>query len=332
MPTTIQDIANSLNLSTAVVFAILNYQNGRLVSPATREQVWQTAVKLGYRPSLNERNIATEQTGQLGLWMSSIYTAFHAQIINQVEANVRKAGYQLVIRSVQHGVDGEILPEWNLDGCLAFECAPQVQAIAGSDRLHNVPMVCMGGANSHVEGLDCVEIDLAAGANRALRHLSTIGCKSLAYLGPDIHDPRLTAYHAYMEQSGQQPQVIFTATQNKYEARRAARMLAASPTRPDGIFCFNDDMAIACCAGLRDANINIPLDIAVVGCDGIEEAGLCDPPITTLAMPVDEMCRQALLFLHDRLTDSNTAPRHRQLSPSLILRDSSNRSSRSSIE
>jgi LacI family transcriptional regulator len=331
LPTTIQDIANCLNLSHAVVFAILNYQNDRLVSPATREQVWQMAVNLGYRPSLNERNIATEPTGQLGLWMSSIYTAFHAQIINQVEANVRRAGYQLVIRSVQHGVDGEILPEWNLDGCLAFECAPQVQALAGTGRLHNVPMVCMGGANSYVEGLDCVEIDLAAGANRALRHLSTIGCKSLAYLGPDIRDKRLTAYHAFVEQLGQQPQVIFTATQTKYEARRAAQMLAASPTRPDGIFCFNDDMAIACCAGLRDANVNIPLDIAVVGCDGIEEAGLCDPPITTLAMPVDEMCRQALLFLHDRLTDFTTAPRHRQLSPSLVLRDSSNRATGSGI-
>ncbi len=325
MPTTIQEIADILHLPYSTVANVLNARDDRTISAATRETVLQAAARMGYKPVPEATENRNKPTGQLGLWMSSIYTAFHAQIINQVETNVRAAGYQLIIRSLQHGLDGEVLPERNLDGCLAFECAEQVSDLVDRVHLRGVPTVCMGGVNCRVSTMDSVEIDLSAGTFKALSHLGAIGCNAIAYLGPDMPDSRLAAYYKFCQDNNQQPTTILTPSQSKRQARHAVLEFVTQGITFDGIFCFNDDMAIACISGLRDAGLNVPNDVAVVGCDGIEEGGLCEPPITSLAMPADEMCRLALTLLHDRMVDSGLPVRHRQLTPSLVLRDSSNR-------
>ncbi len=324
MPITIQDIADNLNLPYSTVANVLQGRSDLAISPATREQVLQIAQQMGYIDSPSQCQ-PRKPTGHLGLWMSSIYTAFHAQIINHVENNARSAGYQLIVRSLQHGLNGSVLPELNIDGCLAFECSGQVMALETNTQFNSLPTVCMGGVNCHVPSLDCVEIDLATGTLKALAHLAAVGCRAIAYLGPNMIDNRLSAYFQFADDIRQEPITILTPTQSKQQARQAVCEFAGRGRPFDGVYCFNDDMAIACVAGLRDAGLSVPRDVAVVGCDGIEEAGLCDPPITSLAMPVDEMCRIAISLLHDRIVDSSIAPRHRQLSPYLVLRDSSNR-------
>ena len=88
MPVTIQDIARSLDISHTTVSRVLNARKDQFISQATRDRVWSQAREMGYRPNRAARAWVTGRTQQIALWMSSIYTAFHAHVIHEVEQQI----------------------------------------------------------------------------------------------------------------------------------------------------------------------------------------------------------------------------------------------------
>jgi LacI family transcriptional regulator len=59
------------------------------------------------------------------------------------------------------------------------------------------------------------------------------------------------------------------------------------------IFAFNDLAAIGAITILREAGIDVPSDVSVVGFDDILSAGTNNPPLTTVRQPLEEMGRVA---------------------------------------
>jgi DNA-binding LacI/PurR family transcriptional regulator len=51
----------------------------------------------------------------------------------------------------------------------------------------------------------------------------------------------------------------------------------------DALFCFNDVLALGAIAAINDHGRRVPDDIAVVGCDNIEEAAFAIPSLTSIA-------------------------------------------------
>ena len=95
--------------------------------------------------------------------------------------------------------------------------------------------------------------------------------------------------------------------------------------RPEAIFCHSDDVARGIYRGLCDAGISVPGDIALVGCDGIEDTEYLECPLTTLVQPVAEMCATAWGFLQMRLEDWTGPAQHAVLRARLAIRESSGR-------
>jgi DNA-binding LacI/PurR family transcriptional regulator len=76
---------------------------------------------------------------------------------------------------------------------------------------------------------------------------------------------------------------------------------------------------------LCDSGISVPGEIALVGCDGIEDTEYLECPLTTLVQPVAEMCATAWDFLQQRLEDRTRPAQRAILSPRLAIRESSQR-------
>ena len=83
------------------------------------------------------------------------------------------------------------------------------------------------------------------------------------------------------------------------------KLLQRSPEqpRPDGLFCYNDLMAIGAMAALEEMNLKIPEDLAVVGFDDIAPAALVTPMLTTVRIPQYELGQFAVEELIQRLDD-----------------------------
>jgi LacI family transcriptional regulator len=94
--------------------------------------------------------------------------------------------------------------------------------------------------------------------------------------------------------------------------------------RPDAIFCANDMMAIGCLEALKDAGVAVPDDIALTGFDDIPIARYVTPPLTTAAVPIAEIGRQALECCAAVIAGDHTDHR-RTFKPELVVRASSAR-------
>ncbi len=105
---------------------------------------------------------------------------------------------------------------------------------------------------------------------------------------------------------------------------------AGDPHRIDALVCFNDEMAVGALRALRSRGRSVPGDVALVGCDGIEETAYHDPPLTTLHFPYEEAARAGWQLLRERIeaqkeTDGgpDTPAPERLLAPELVVRGSS---------
>ena len=66
---------------------------------------------------------------------------------------------------------------------------------------------------------------------------------------------------------------------------------------------MNDELAVVCYRAMHDLGRRVPEDVALVGCDGIDEIDYLHPAPTTIAQPVAEMCRVAWDYLKKRISD-----------------------------
>jgi LacI family transcriptional regulator len=135
-------------------------------------------------------------------------------------------------------------------------------------------------------------------------------------------DDRWEAYHEVMAQAGLKPELILTRDQERASGRAAIVSYVQQFGCPDSIFCYNDDLAISAFRGLRDLGIRIPDDVALIGCDGIEDAEYHDPAITSVVQPISEMCSLAWDCLERRVREPDCDLYQRILKPELVLRES----------
>jgi LacI family transcriptional regulator len=107
--------------------------------------------------------------------------------------------------------------------------------------------------------------------------------------------------------------------------RGVAEQVAALPPaeRPTGVFCANDLLALGFMVQLRELGVTIPDEMAVIGYDDIEFAGVAVPPLSSVRQPRAELGRTAAELLAAEL-DEGEAHHHRHVTfkPELIVRES----------
>ncbi len=341
---TIQEIGRKLSLSHTTVSKVLNGRNDQFISDATRARVHQAASEMGYRPNKAARTLATGRTHQIALWVRHLYSAYDAQVVSSLLIEIEKSGYQAVIRSAQQLHRGEsdasvtdtsesntsVLDAlWSVDGCIVFEAMSRwFLPFYESDSAPHLPLVGMGGASfnsPNLPNMDYVGIDLRRGVEAAMRHLLEIGCQRIAFVGPYVRswdEPRSGAYEAVLGNAKLPLEIIHTGEITRACVRGAVRDHIAARGAPDALLCFNDDVALGAYRAVRDLDLSVPGDVAIVGHDGIEDTEYLDTPITTLVQPVQEMCALAWQYLHARIENPNLAPQQTLLHSQLSLRAS----------
>ncbi len=93
--------------------------------------------------------------------------------------------------------------------------------------------------------------------------------------------------------------------------------------RPTAVFAANDLMALGAMLAIREANLRIPEDIALVGLDDIPAAKLVHPPLTTISQMQEDIGRTAAEMIFERI--EGTAPDESRLVEmpyKLIVRES----------
>jgi LacI family transcriptional regulator len=213
---------------------------------------------------------------------------------------------------------------WSVDGIIAHESSPALLSLFGGAGRAPVPVVATGSYHL-VPDVDQVILDVSPGSFAAMRHLIDIGRRNIVYLAHDLvhqaQDPRYAAFHQLAAEAGLPPRAT-NVPSLRGDVRSFVRQYVQETGMPDALFCHNDDIAIAASRALCDLGVKIPDDVAVVGCDGIEETEYLEVPITTVVLPLQQMAKAACECLASRIQDPSIPIREMRLTSELVIRQS----------
>ncbi|MER3473626.1 MAG: hypothetical protein C4335_06240 [Armatimonadota bacterium] len=325
MRTTIRQIAKVAGVSPSTVSRVLSGRGAHLISPSTRERVLQVAKELEYQPNIAARSLVTGRTHTIALWLNEIYTSFHARVVQLIEDHLWQHGDDTLIRRVGRSLLASHAYTEHVDGILAHECPAYLDRVWKVFQRRGLPVVS-AGAYVHTQ-VDYVAVDLFAGGLVAVRHLIQVGCRRIAYMvnaeSCHVGDARRDAYDTAMREAGLPTEHIIVPDQRRVASSVVIREYVQNYGLPDGIFCHNDEMAIGVYHGLRRLGVHIPDDVALVGCDGIEDTEYLEVPLSTIRQPLEQMCQLACDLLYARLAEPNRETQGIVLQPELVMRESS---------
>jgi LacI family transcriptional regulator len=177
-------------------------------------------------------------------------------------------------------------------------------------------------------------VDDSAVGMLATTHLIEQGCRRIAHIrGPEV-STALGRFNGYMQtlashQMASSPgHVVSIGPSGDHVGDKAgyAAMvkLLALKQRPDGIFCFNDPVALGTMRAIFDAGLRVPEDIAVVGCGNLSYSDFLRVPLTSVDQN-SKMIGKIAATQALKMAESKTpVPRKSALvAPQLVVRASS---------
>ena len=180
-----------------------------------------------------------------------------------------------------------------------------------------------------------IGVDDEAVGMLATRHLIDIGCKRIAHIrGPETSTGirRLEGYKQALAQSKLRIADNYIITEHrgdiesKQRGAEAMRQLLSLKTRPDGVFCFNDPLAMGAINHGLDAGVRIPEDIAVIGCGNLHYDDSLRVPLSSIDQHSREIGQEAARIALGILNAKKPpAPETIVLKPDLVVRRSTQR-------
>ncbi len=324
MVPTQKQIADRLGVSRQLVgFALSGNPS---VAKESSRKIRELAQKLGYQPNHAARALVTGRNQAIAVRISEPYTSYCTRILRSVSAQLKQSGYEMIVTdlSIHSSQDEDIFfSRWPVDGVLVVDAPWHVHDYLKTQPNRRLPCVSMGSYCS--DDTDSVRLDLRPATIKAVRHLIATGRRRIAYMSVPIQDARHRGYTAAMREAGLKMELIAMegSSNQRPRSRHCIRHYVREHGCPEGIFCQNDDIAIGVCRGLRDLEIRVPEDVAIVGCDAIEDTEYLECPVTTISYPVDEMCATAWKFLWKRIKTPRCRPQRAIFPSALVIRASS---------
>lgn len=334
MPVTMMDIAKDLKVSVVTVSKVLRNQ-GR-ISDATRRRVLRHAKKLNYQMNWVARSLVTRRTYTIGLLLPEFAHPFFAEIARAVANSVRPHGYHVLIASFEE--DSE-LEASEVDSLLARQVDGLIIASAQASRraemfkrvaARKTPYVLI---DRPIRGLHAcfVGADNQAIGRMATKHLIARGCCRIAHLrGPQvgIAKERWEGYRGALKSAGLRHDSKYVIEGGHGETTGYEGMLKLLELKPlpDGVFCYNDPVAIGAMKAIREAGLRLPGDVAVVGAGNVHYNDALSVPLTSVDQGTCRIGTLAAELLLERIAPKSAVPPKTILiPPRLVERESTRR-------
>jgi DNA-binding LacI/PurR family transcriptional regulator len=319
---TLQDIADVAGVKKMVVSNALN--DTRSVAPATREKIKRIAKELNYIPNFAARALTTGRTGIIAVMSGPLNEPYYANMVHLLEKHINTDGYNLMLMRTPSEVKELVNATGNIavDGAIAVDMHGLVNEFQSNS---NIPCVSIGTMERSF--VDNVLVDLSESVDEALRLMIAAGRKRIAYLvtaSGMAHESevRTRAYLDAMQRVDQKPEIINVATDVLEAVERKFKIYVLEHGCPDALQCQNDDTAMCAFRVLKDLGYSIPKDVLLVGCDGQSHMRYFDPPLSTIAQPMEKMCAAAWRFLKQRIAQPDLDHQAFTFQGDLIVRES----------
>jgi LacI family transcriptional regulator len=335
-PVSLKELAEHLDLSPATVSLVINRSPvANSIPQETKDRIFAAVKKYKYRPNFFARSLRARRSFTIGVIVPEVSDGYSASVMSGVEEHLLQEGYFYFVVSHRHRADlideyPRLFLQRSVDGLIAVDTPWSLSL--------KVPVVTVSGHNQ-VKGVTNIVLDHVRAAELAIKHLAELGHRQIAFIKGQEFSSDTDIRWANIQKAARRFEIpIYPALVGQLEGDspspevgyRATRRLLASRRPFTALFAFNDISAMGAIRALREAKLQVPQEVSVVGFDDIQRAAYQNPALTTVRQPLREMGRLAAETLLGRIRSSEAHPGGEiMVAPELIVRETTCRAPQS---
>jgi len=299
----LKELSAHLGLSQSTVSRIINGgATAHRIAEATQRRVLEAAALFGYEASIIARSLRQKRTFTVGVLVPEISEGYSTAVLGGIEDALLKEGLFYFVASHRHHAElleayPRLMISRAVDGIIAVDTKV-------SEHI-SVPVVAVSG-HWHNKHAISVELDHRLAAHQALEYLQKLGHQRIAFIkGQAFSSDTNRRWKAIREVAGKlgialHPELTVQLRgpdPGPEPGHLATQELLSRKSQFSAIFSFNDVSAIGAITALREAGLNVPRDVSIVGFDDVIFAATSHPPLTTVRQPLREMGQTAATTL-----------------------------------
>ena len=325
MSVTLKDIAEKAGVSISTVSRVINRDKEKPASQETNDKIWKIVRELGYIPNHNARNLQSgrdKKTKTIACLYTSKIDTHNDPFFSDIGLGIQKEAndkgyiisYALSISEMGMRPLHRYIMNHPIDGVIILGRFDEITFSFINRHFERLVYAGLNPVNENIDEVICNGYDATI---VAINHLINKGYHKIGYIGDHlnnfINEHRFSAYKACLHQNGikfnknyiiDTPLSIFKSHEN------VDAYLKIHTNIPNAFFCANDVTAIGAMKALKEHNIKVPTDVALISIDNIEMANYVNPSLTTMDIPKIELGKAAVKLLIDQIeTDRKKAYR-----------------------
>ena len=337
------DVAKAAGVSQGTASNVFNRPH--VVREEVREHVQAVARSLGYHgPDPKGRLLRAGKVNAIGIATAEPLSYFFEDPF----ARTLMSGISQACDTYGAGLSlvsaiNEQKLAWNVQSALVdgfvLLCIDQGPRLIALTRERQLPFVALELAAKD-DTISAIGVNNFVGARLAARHLAQLGHRRFAILSMHLADDhtgfatsadvkaaiysssrdRILGYFSGLAEFGIDTAIVpIFETQNEAVSVRAGlEEIFASGDPPTAILAMSDRIALAALDWLAERSLTVPWDISIIGFDGVPDAALAQPPLTTIAQPIEAMGRAAVQMI----LEDNGKVQRRVFDTKLVVRGS----------
>ena len=331
---TIHDIAKKLNVTASTVSRALN--NHPRISDATKKAVHKVAQKLNYQPNNIAAALRNGKSNIIGIIVPTIDRSFFSSVVRGIEEIANTSNYNVMICQSYDTYTKEVatveaLLNSRVDGIIT-SISKETENFDHFNKViaKGIPLILFDRGNDQLEVSQVVLNDFL-GAYSAVEHLIKQGCKRIGHFTSlrkiSIYKERYRGYREALLANGipYDESLVIESDLQLNDGRNSMLKLLELAEIPDAVFSASAYGAMGAMQILKEKNICIPDQIALVGFSNEVFTSFTEPALSTVEQHSMRMGNAAAeIFLAEIASGiKKFIPQKIVLRPELIIRESS---------
>ncbi|MFC7496694.1 MULTISPECIES: LacI family DNA-binding transcriptional regulator [unclassified Nocardioides] len=332
-PPTLADVAERAGVSRQTVSNAIN--NPDLLRPDTLQRVQGAIAELGYSPNRAARNLRTRSSQLIGMRIGPAQegtaNATMDRFVHSLVETSREAGYHVLLFAGD-GIDpvegyDDLLRSTAVDAFVVTDTyLGNPQAAWLEER--RAPFVAFGRPWENPQARHpWVDVDGAAGTERATTHLLDKGHERIAWIGwrkdSRIGEDRRSGWTRAMHDRGLPTTGLASRVEDTVASGREASAHLLDSARPSAFVCASDTLAMGVLHTLAERGLRAGEHVAVIGFDDSQVAQVVSPGLTSVRQPLEDVAVHVVSALAGLLAHPPAVGPGVMLTPTLAVRGSS---------
>ncbi len=329
---TIKDLAALTGYSVGTVSRVLN--NQAHVSETAREVILRAAQESGFQLNTNAKQLKQQRGTSILVICKSSTNELFDRLLVAIQSRIARTNIPLILDYIDER-DNEVHRAIRL----CQEKKPLAIVFLGGQMenfrkdFHQISVPCVlvtsSAAGLEFPNLSSVCVNDNDAAQLVIDQMISMGHRRFVVVGGDRQnsDTVRLRYEGCLE-AFQRSNISFdpaldyeTARFSYLEGYRATQNLLSRGRGFTALFAMSDVMAIGAIRALRDAGLQVPEDVSVMGLDGLTIGEYTTPRLSTVAQPIDSLAEEAVRLLHLGMMP-DAEPKHNILPVTLWMRES----------